>query len=205
MEKKNQIDQYLLNKLDLEEKRKFQEELETNPELMKEVKKRATIISGIEALGNEKMAERIKIVRQEMIEEEAKSITSQKKTKGKIIKLILSVAAASALFFFCWQFIANQKNTPEQLFAQTYEPYTASISTRDATAEESLTQANEYYNAEKYKDAIPLLKTALSNQPKNSNLELALGNAYLSSHQIDLAISHFQNIIQRPSKIFGIF
>ena len=116
--------------------------------------------------------------------------------------MILSVAAASALFFFCWQFIANQKNTPEQLFAQTYEPYTASISTRDATAEESLTQANEYYNAEKYKDAIPLLKTALSNQPKNSNLELALGNAYLSSHQIDLAISHFQNIIQRKDALY---
>ena len=148
------------------------------------------------------MAERIKAIRQKMKEEETKSIPIPTENKGKILKMFLAVAAASALFFFCWQFIATEKNTPEQLFAQSYEPYAASISTRGLTSEKSLIQANSYYNGQNYQAAIPPLKTALSNHPNNSDLELALGNSYLFSNQIDLAITHFQNIIQRKDPLY---
>ena len=178
MDYKDQIDRYLLGKFNSEEEENFQQDLESNADLAKEVKKRQYIISGLETLGNEKMAERIKSVRQKMNETETRSNPSVKKKSGRIIRMLVAAAAISAMFFFTWQFIANQNNSPEQLFAQFYQPYSTSISTRDVDAEKNLIQADAFYKAQKYQAAIPLLQIALTNQPTNYNIELALGNAF---------------------------
>jgi len=202
MDYKDQIDRYLLGKFNEEEEKNFQQNLEDDTELAKDVKKRQSIISGLEALGNEKMAERIKSVRQKMKEDEIKSNPDVKKNNGRIVRMLLAAAAISALFFFSWQFLSNHNNNPEQLFAQSYQPYATSIVTRDVNSAENLVQADAFYKARNYQAAIPLLNTALTNQPSNSNLELAIGNAYLSSDQIDQAIIHFQNIIQRKDPLY---
>lgn len=203
MDNQDQLDRYILGQLNQQEAKDYRLLLANNADLAKEEKKRRSIISGIDALGNEQMRERIKAIRLKMKESEALPAVETKKGKIRIFRIVAAAAATVALILFSWQYISQPSSSPNQIFAQTYQPYDASLSTRDVNGAEHLIQADTYYKSKKYELAIPHLKTALNTQPTNSNLELALGNAYMASDQVGQAINHFQSIIDRKDALYS--
>lgn len=198
MDHQEKLDRYIKGQLQGTDLTDFQREINNNPMLAKEVKKHQVIAKGIEAYGNEKLKQHLKQFRAGMLEESK----PQKKSTGKIIRFIIAAAAAVAFLIFMRQ-LWPQAATSQQLFAQSYEVYDASFSSRDTDAAIDLAQAEKLYKSKAYQQAIPLLENAVQQQSTNAQLQLALGNAYLLNEQAPKAIPLFQSIINRNDALYG--
>jgi len=187
MENPDLIDRYLFGQLTAQEEKEILVRRDSDPEFATALKERQSIFSGLEALGNEKMKEEIK---------------DQAAPTRKLSVWITMAAAIALLVFFAWQFLFPATVSSADLFAQSYEPYAASITTRDVAVIENLQKADAYYKAKEYETAIPFLIEAHKSQPNNSNLELTLGNAFLTTGQIEKAKTYFEAIIRRGDALY---
>ena len=202
MNKKNQIDQYLLGTLDPIALEAFRKKLEKDTELALAVKKRRAMIGGFEELGNQKMRVHIQSVRKNMLATKTTKLSASKSARRKFLR-ICWIAAASVALFFAGQYFFNKPETTDQLFQQAYLAPPFSFSTRELDGEEVTIQAEAYYKAKEYASALPLLKQLLAKHPEESNLKIACGNAHLAIGQTEEAILHFESIIQIDDPLFS--
>ncbi|MFK8009418.1 MAG: tetratricopeptide repeat protein [Saprospiraceae bacterium] len=198
----NQIDDFILNKLSPQEKEDFRQQLLKNAELAQEVRKRELVRDGLEALGNQKMKDRIKVVRKEMLDQEKND--NPPKNQNRIIPLwIMAAAAIFILGFVGWQFLNPTEITPEEIFAESYQPYMEDFGSRGTDMTKNYLQAGTYYNERNYSAAIPLLQNILEAEPQNSEVELVLGDCLLSINKTEEAMVHFNSILARKTNLYN--
>ncbi len=199
MKRQERIDQYIQGQLKGKDLENFIQDMQEDNTLAIDVKKQQVIAAGLEALGNQNLKAHLKTIRAELKQETPEQ---QQQPKGKVIRLLMAAAAAAALFFFCWQFFL-QAPSSEQLFAQSYDTYDATFSSRDINDNGNLLQAETAYKSKNYLQAITLLEKEIQLNGVNSNLQLALGNAYLAAEKTQQAISVFTAIIDRNDPLFS--
>ena len=197
-----QIDAYILGKLSPKEEKDFRQQLLIDSDLAEEVKKRELMRDGLEALGNQKMKDRIKVVRKEMLDKEKNS--NPPKNRNRIIPLwIMAAAAIFILGFVGWQFLGPTEMSTEEIFAESYQPYMENFGSRGTDNAKDYLQAGAYYNEKNYSAAIPLLKSILNAKPLNSEVELVLGDCLLSTNKTEEAIVHFNSILARKTNLYN--
>lgn len=198
----NQIDEYILGKLPAKEEDDFRQQLLLDSNLADEVKKRELILSGLEALGNEKMRDHIKAVRKEMLAEASNNSLE----KGKNRSLFIWLSAAAAIFVLCWTgwYLLNPTTiNAEAIFAETYSPYLEDFGSRGPNSTKDYLQAVSAYEAKDYIVAIPLLESILKMESQNSEVELILGDCLLSINKTEEAIEHFNAVIARKTNLYN--
>lgn len=198
----NQIDEYILGKLSPNEVQEFRQQLLIDSNLADEVKKREIILGGLEALGNEKMRDRIKAVRKEMLEEASNNTLGRERSRSLFIWLS-AAAAIFVLYWAGWHFLNPATINAETIFAETYSPYLEDFGSRGSNSTKNYLQAVTSYEAKNYADAIPLLENILKVEPQNSEVELILGDCLLSINKTEEAIEHFNAVIARKTSLYN--
>ena len=189
------IDRFLQGQLEGDNLDDFLKEIKTNPAMAKELQIQQDMAQGIEFHGNRQLRQRFRKISAEVKNNTGKT----KNNKGRIIKFIL--AAAVIILLVCFN-LFFQKPASEKLFAQFYEPSVLSI-TRNGDADNQLAQAEKLYNNKNYNAAIPLLQSILKTQTQNSQIQLALGNAYVNDDKPESAIQQFQSILDRNDALYA--
>ena len=148
----NQIDDYLLGRLDKKTKTDMENTIRNNPTLAKTVNNRRTVLKLVDAFGDIEMMDEIKSVHQK-----------EMARKGKIIPfrrwgLAIAAAITLAIGFFCWNWLASTP-TLQELYADNYAPYPVSSGARDNTdINKILVSAETAYKDADYKTALPLFQ-----------------------------------------------
>lgn len=203
MKFQDKIDSYLFKELSFDEVTAFERQLASDEELAIEVKKRETILLGLQAFGNQKMRDQIKRVRAEMLEnnKEKSSIPSPQSKITPLKWLALAAVLISLLFLVRHAFV-SKSSIEEKLFTEYFEPYSASFTTRNNNIAKEKIEARDFYNKKDYNSAIPLLENILSKQPYNADIELALASSYLAIGSLDHAVSHCTQVIERKDELY---
>lgn len=157
-----QIENYLLNKMSEDEARIFSEKISHDSLLEKEVELTAMLIGATKKVGEKKDLADINILRNASSADIYK-ILNRKKSKTIQHTLFWVTSSVAVLVAAVLLFNFNkQKNHTEELFASYYQPYADDsgmdrggdeISEQDALL---LTDALNFYNNEKYADALVL-------------------------------------------------
>ena len=183
------IDDYLLNKLTNPLRAEFEKAMKTNKALEKQVNLRSIEIKGIKRAGRDQLKNRLKKIH----DQTQKTPPKQR----RIWPYVSSIAAAIALLIVNGIYLFNPNNTnSESLFAQHYEPYALSISTRDTNTEQ-IARLNELYNNKNYKAALPLFNEILANDASNARMLLGAGICNLELNRFSYARNHFTTIIDK--------
>jgi len=184
------IDRYLLNLLTSEEKIQFEKRLTENQEFARDFAIQKQVIEDIEGMGRLDLKARLKEIHTEVIE------TTPSKTTN-IKSLIIRIASAAVfigMMVFAYVFM-QKKPTNTEIYAQHYEPYELSLSSRSADSN-SKDSAEKLYTEGAYSQAIPIFQDILSTEnPSSSPILMGLGIAFMETGQTEKAIQQFEQII----------
>lgn len=102
-------------------------------------------------------------------------------------------AAAIALLLVCaYLFVQPASNTPQQIFAQYYQPHELPFGTRDQVTDVQYYEAGSAYQSEDYKKALPLLQAIYDKDKSDDRIGLALAISAIEEDQDEVA----ENILQ---------
>lgn len=188
----NQIDRYLLDLLSPDEREDFETRLKNDDALKNEVNQQRDLIQDVEAIGRLELKSKLQELHKELDLDNAKP-----KTKFRKIFYRVAVAAVTiGILTFGWFFLENAP-THSELYAQNFEPYELSLTERSG-GEDVLRDIEQLYIDGKYSQAIPLLQNHLQESTvKSSQIQLALGIAYLETNQPKEAITQFNSILTK--------
>lgn len=141
------IDAYLSDSMSSEEKKAFEQELETDAELKQEVELQRKTFALLEAAAYIETKDKIRAM-------------NQRKSSGSIGGTLLKVAAVLLVLLIPTYFILNNQYNDQNLFADYAEPYPDRITTMGVSDQDYVTEAMSAYNKEKYSEAAILFKKA---------------------------------------------
>ncbi|MBK8562955.1 MAG: tetratricopeptide repeat protein [Saprospiraceae bacterium] len=192
------IDEYLLNRLDGEELKAFEQLLAQDESLMNEVIERRQLLSAMEMVGDLQMKERVKRIHLTEIGRIEKPPVTTNPRKW-IFAFVLLLIASLAI----WWVMRPKAQTPPQLYAQYYQPYDLNFGTRNMDANQALAEAGGLYKSGKYAEALALFEQALTANPADSKARLALGICQLELGQYDQALAQFNALMDANDPLFG--
>jgi predicted Zn-dependent protease len=194
------INQYLEGELSGEALLSFEQELKTNPELVKEL--------ALYKMINEDMSEHS---RQEQEEQDLTGNLKKLNEKyfnepsGKVIRFSrwwyagIAAAAAAVLFFVIRPFAGPEFNNQKLYAYYMNDIESLSGGQRGNPADSLLVKAADFYNQKDYTKALPLLKDILTSKPDETQLKLAAGICYLQTGRFDSATAVFDEIANGTS------
>jgi len=188
--KYNQIEKYLSGQLQGSELQRFETELLNNSSLKEEVNLHKEIAEAV--------TEKEVMVFRKSVNSIIKNETTSQRWSylgiAATILIIISAGIGINTFFF-------KKDSIEQLYTAYYEPYEDLISVRsDETLNESISTLMNYYNQQKYGNAISYLDSIeIYDQPL---LQLYVGISYLNVSAFDKAHETF-DIISNDENVFN--
>jgi tetratricopeptide (TPR) repeat protein len=192
------IDEYLLNRLDGEELKAFEQLLSQDESLMKEVTEHKQLLSAMEMVGDLQMKARVKRIHLAEIGRSEKP-PANTNTRKWIFAFVLLLIASLAI----WWVMRPKAQTPPQLYAQYYQPYDLNFGTRNTDASQALAEAGGLYKSGKYAEALPLFEQALTANSADSKARLALGICQLELGQYDQALAQFNALMDANDPLFG--
>lgn len=193
------IDDFILDRLDHQERTRFMTLLENDNALKEELEIRKMMVDQLKTIGNIKLKDRLlKIQSSVENEEEAHSGTKEEaqseKAEAKIVgkrrflRIAMAAAAMLLLLVVAFQFLNTELNNQE-LFANNYEAYELPFNNRAETTDQLLTQAGTLYQQEKYAEALPQLQQLIDDGKGDDRIKLALGICHLELKNYDKAIT----------------
>jgi len=183
------IDRYLLNEMSEKEKKAFDEAINQNEDLAKEVEVQKEMIDLIEHLETKNKIEAIKYIGKYQEKPAAKKRTFP----------VYFLAAASFLLlvsFFIFNSINN--NGLDNIADQYYNAYLFSDE-RSIDKQETKNKAIHLYQQSKHKEAIPHLKQIADDE---SEYQLMLGNSYYETNKYKQALQHFSALLDTEEILF---
>lgn len=193
METVAQIEKYITGKMSREEKSDFEKVMKEDKKLRKEVATYRDIIAGIEHAETDAFTSM-------MQDWEQKLKTQQQPQPAKVRSLfrpgvIVAIAAAVVLlltFIFVFNPFTSGTTDP---FQAAFQPYPDEITIMgDGNGEFDQKMANKamaFYNAENYREALPLLKTLADDNPEIAVLRLYQGIAEMQTADFTAATASF--------------
>jgi tetratricopeptide (TPR) repeat protein len=188
------IDEYLLGRIEGNDKLAFEALLKRDNEFAKLVAERRLLLQQVEAYGELRLREKIQ-------KATATSEQHARRSSFKFLKFVLACLLAAILGIAIWQLVKKTPPPPPQeLFATYYEPYQLSFSNRGNTLELQLVEAGQHYKSGNYEQALPIFENVLAAQnEKQDGLILAIGICQLELDQLDNAGQTFQKILLNSS------
>jgi cytochrome c-type biogenesis protein CcmH/NrfG len=183
------IDEYLLGHLDPEAAQKVETEISANPDLQEQLDMEKEFVKGFTLVGQEQLRKRLDNIEKELDMESDKASHS----KNSIAYYLAVAASIAAIVLFAYLLLSRGPDT-EKVFANFYEPYPVSFSTRAGDTDEQLLEIGKLYENQQYEAAIPKLAALLKERPEDGQLHLALGISYLEIDDLEAAQNVFQNI-----------
>lgn len=181
---------YLLGKLNEQEKASFEAMLNNDAEFKKDVTIHTALLAGIELHFDRHLKHRL--------QKEDKKI----KVNTKVLLLALA-ACASAILIVSYVYFFARPNGPE-LFSQYYKPYYNVISDYrrgDEIKTDRYDQAFQFYERKEHAQAIREMTSLLEENPADQNLLFYLGLSYLAVGQVDSASSYLQKVMRSDNKL----
>jgi len=187
MEYSNQlIDDYLLDRLSGVELEQFEKKLKTDQSLASKVEERKIVLGVVDAFGDIEMMEQISAIHK-------KEVTADRKSTK--FRFLYAAAAALALFVVIW--FLMKPASPETLFADYYQAYDLSFTTRNDDNDQQLAQADLLYKSRNFKEALPLFEEQYKSGNTGSKIGIALGICHIEMQRYSEALPYFSNILNQ--------
>lgn len=184
------IEDYLLNRLNPQQRMEFENRLSNDKQLSQQLKLRQLAFKGARSAGRDRLKKRL-----QNIHKDVNVITPPAKVR-RLWPMIASIAAAIALLIVGGTlFFSGSGSSPQELYAQNYQAYPLSLASRGGEKELQLAQANQLYKNKDYQAALPIIETLLTTDSKNARLLLGAGICNLELERLEQARSHFLAII----------
>ncbi|GJM32195.1 MAG: hypothetical protein DHS20C18_11960 [Saprospiraceae bacterium] len=190
----DQIDDYLLGRLQGESLRAFQEQLDTDTELAKELGIRKELLQQIDDLGDQQMKARISEVHQLQL----KQMKQYKLIQRSLILFFLLLLLA----ILGWWFLGRAPKN-EILYQQHYQAYALNFGSRDQAANPGLLSAGAAYKQGDFANALTLFQNILTQAPNNTKIRLAIGLCQQELQQYDQALQSYTPLIEKDDPLYG--
>lgn len=181
------IEKYIWNDLSVQERKDFEEELQTNSSLRKEVDFHESIISGSEALGRDELRKELEIISRE------ESVPPKKDHQMKYLLIGLIAILFIAVYFIT----SNSVNTKdkEQLYALYFQPNKMENSTRSSNQDQYSSIKNNFNDQNYSKVLKEAASLDLSKLP--SDILIAIGYSNIDQENYENASNCLTIISQR--------
>ncbi len=192
------IEKFHNGELSNEELKKFESELQSNPEFKKEFDLYTEINDSI-------LEDDVIELRKQLNSIQGSSINNAQKNRIRELysnKWYLAAAVVTIVIIIGTFLISIMSDTysNEELFKKYYEPEDAVLITRsgNSNSDLDLTKALQQFEQENYKEAIPLLKKIDNNVLSG----FYLGIAYIETNDFSKAIKEFKGVIDHGDNLF---
>lgn len=179
---------YLEGTLSMDDKNALEERLLQEQDLQLLLHDLRLLKAGIKQANREEIRSELKALENKL----AGSTSSASLLQSTWLKIAASLAIVAVSTWLLWP----ATKTPEQLFAENYEPYPNVImpTVRGGQAPDSTVMAQAYkaYDMQEYSKAIELFE---SMEEKDEGVLLYLGNSYLANGLAEKAIPVFEKVI----------
>ena len=191
-ERTAQIDAYLSDSMSSEERKEFEQQLESDAALKREVELQRKTFALLEAAAFMETKERVRAI-------------NQQKSSGSIGGTLLKVAAVLLVLLIPTYFILNNQFNDEHLFAEYAEPYPDRITTMGISDQENVSEAMSAYNKEEYAEAAKLFKTIRLNGINYDKIILYEAVSLTYSNQAKKAVALLEISMKHESSSFVSF
>ena len=195
------INLFLRKELKGKELESFQNEMKRNSSFAIEVKKQEQLARAVILKGNLELKNQFQDIYNDL-KSPNHSPNTFSKQRRRIIRIGLT-AAAAVIGILLLTFFWNKPSQEQQLFTEYYQPYNASFTDRSTDNQEQIAEAESAYRAEDFESAITLLEKLIQQDSKDYRLQLALGNAYIQSDQLEKAENTFNQILSKGTSLFA--
>ena len=194
----DKIDAFLTGQLNEQELEAFQQAMEKDPDLQKEVRLQESFMQGAITLGNQELKGKLQEIHTKVIGGEQNDTSIQKRPMLRTLAIILGVVGVALLIYFLF----FTKPSPEKVYADFFVPFPVAEMTRDSDARQEWIEAGSFYNQQNYQEALPRLEGLVQSNPDNQELKLALGVSYLESNQLQQAEATFTQVLTNNNALF---
>lgn len=192
-----QIERYLAGELSTEEVQAFELRLEIDSEF-------AESFALYQSIQNEMQSDEDEALLKEELSRHTKKYFGEEEKGGKVIPMgpvtkkrwvYAAVAAAACiallLVFKPWQ---DKRLSNDELYAQNAVPEDLPTTLRGNNDDSLRARAAVLYNKKDFAAALPLLDSITRSNPREAQLQLALGICYLQTNKFELAINQFDSL-----------
>lgn len=203
-----EIEKYLKNEMNEDERVFFESCVKTDTVLKKELEEHAAIYASFDKIREEEMkANFMRIDRDDDLEHsEGKSVALETElTKRRSVKLptyfkwaasIAVIAAASWLLFFL------NNHTPSELFTEYYTTYPNTVSPVSRSGKESIADYWQFYETGQYENAYSAFKIVVDADPENEEIRFYLGICALETGRNNEAANNFSAVAKNAEATF---
>lgn len=192
------IERYLREEMNQQERKFFEETLKKNEELQEEVNLQQDVFSGIGLFGAEEMKKQLQAVE---ADEKGKSPTAT--SRGRPLYTWLAVAASVTALLLVAIFLFNTGPNSQELYAAYYEPYPNVVNPIERSSgvpTDAAGKAMYFYEQGNFEEAISLFTQELP--PSDQAYRFYLGVSYLGTEQPELAEETLQPLLRDEEGAF---
>lgn len=189
------IDQYLDGALSDAERKQFESDLQSDPELAKLLELHRAVDNALSDRHEKAVERTLQDIRQNRLQRNW-SLTLFFRQRPA-----LAAAAAIALLIVAGWFLWNPGGTaePNKLFTQYFESGTAELTQMSGNSEQLLVAGEQAYNGQRFHEALDLFEEFLRLQADRSDVRLMAGKAALASGEWEKAAGHFTLLEPDPA------
>ena len=189
------IEDYLMDRLDEEEMQSFRLQMDQDPELKAAVKDHQYLLGQIDTLYDYQASKLIK-----KVQHEARLKKPSRPLLYKSIVLIIVATVLLVLSFLAINWFSNPTN--ENLYAAYYEPYVINFVQRGSSNDINIVNAGTSYRNAEFSKALPMLVSALSKDPKNTHIQMAIGICQHELNNNESAIQTFKPLVVNKDPLY---
>lgn len=187
------VENYLLEQLNKSEKAEFEKEIRNNKDIREEVNIQKLLLHQIDGIGKVHMKQKLEGFKKDFQSKNTKP--TRRINWFKSISAVGAVAAAIAFLLIGYNTYNNATITAEEIYVESYTPYTLPFGDRSTTNVETLSEAGFFYQNAEFEKAIPMFEDLIKKGTDDSRIQLALGISYMETEQFNLAIERFTYMI----------
>jgi tetratricopeptide (TPR) repeat protein len=191
------IDLYLGNKLDPDERRKFEQDLVDRPEMAEELKGHKLMIDGIRLHGRKILLNKIRAWDEEMGSSGESDISP---TKTVAFRWYYAAAAVVILILSIFTLIDPLGDGYEGIVAQHYQPYVyiSELKRGEPKTVDPSQLIFDYYDRGEYQETIKLIN-GIAEADRSDLMQFLLANSYQALDEFKDAIPVYEKIINSNS------
>jgi len=190
-----QIDDYLLNRLNKQERQSFTERLSKDQSLQGSVQVRQLLIEQIKTIGNLQLKEKILKIQSKV------EFKKQKQSRRRLIGWIVGVAAV--ILFLSLSHFIGQTSSPQSLYAQYYKTYQLPFGSRSTSEADLLLQnAGGLYLQGEYTQALSLFEQIKATGDLDDRGQLAMAICYMELEKYQEAEKQLSNYTAQDAPLY---
>ncbi|MDW7695046.1 tetratricopeptide repeat protein [Flammeovirgaceae bacterium SG7u.111] len=189
----DQIEAYLQNTMDEEERKLFEEYMGDSPEFAEEVSLHSHFLAALEAQFNEELKQKLREATEE-------------KTPFQVIKmkqrLVFSLAASLSILIMASYFLLYNVKSSEEVFMAYYEPYMNVASPNARGGQQGINKAFQLYDQKDFEAAADAFKEALKQAPGDDSMRFYMAVSLISIGEASEATSILEDMSQDEEGLY---